>query len=74
MIGNAVMWFLAVVVKDSLPEKMQDSPLIKWGGVPIILLIILILERRYSAMKRAFEEQKKNLAEVTQVPPQVPAS
>ena len=63
VLGNAAMWFLAVVVKDSLPENMQDSPIIKWGGIPIILLIILILERRYSAMKRAFEEQKKQMSE-----------
>jgi uncharacterized membrane protein len=63
VLGNAAMWFLAVVVKDSLPENMQDSPIIKWGGIPIILLIILILERRYSAMKRAFEKQKKQMSE-----------
>jgi hypothetical protein len=52
------MLFLVVAVKDSLPENLQDNIFIKWGGIPIIILIIVFLERRYSAMKRAFEAQK----------------
>ncbi len=62
VIGNAAMLFLAVVVKDSLPDNLENSFIIKWGGVPIIILIILFLERRYSSMKKAFEEQKKERA------------
>ena len=59
VIGNAAMLFLVVVVKDSLPDNLENSMIVKWGGVPIIILIILFLERRYSSMKKAFEEQKK---------------
>ncbi len=58
VVGNAAMLFLVVAVKDSLPENLQDNIFIKWGGIPIIILIIVFLERRYSAMKRAFEAQK----------------
>ncbi len=59
VIGNAAMLFLVVVVKDSLPDKLEDSFIVKYGGIPIIISIIFLLERRYSSMKRAFEEQKK---------------
>jgi len=68
VIGNAAMLFLVEVVKDSLPDNLQDSPIFKWGGIPIILLIIFILERRYSAMKRAFEQQQKSLSESGRLP------
>ena len=56
VIGNAAMLFLAEAVIEFLPP---DSLMVKYGGIPIIILIIVILERRYSAMKSAFEEQKK---------------
>lgn len=62
VIGNSIMLFLVEFVKDSLPDKMQDSAIVKWGGLPIILIIIFILERRYSSLKRAFEEEKKSIA------------
>jgi len=68
VIGNAAMLFLVEVVKDNLPENLQDSAIIKWGGIPIILLIIFILERRYSSMKRAFEQQQKSLSEPDRPP------
>ena len=59
MIGNVVMLlFLAEVVNDYLPP---DSGLVKWGGIPIIVLIILLLERRCSAMKKAYVAQKRSL-------------
>jgi uncharacterized membrane protein len=60
IIGNAAMLFLAEAVTEYLPP---DSWIVKWGGVPIIILIIVILERRFSSMKRAFEQQKKLTAE-----------
>ena len=66
IIGNAAMLFLVEVVKDSLPENLENSPIVKWGGLPIIVLIIFLLERRYSSMKRAFEEQQKSLGESRQ--------
>lgn len=74
VIGNGSMWILAVLVKDQLPDNMQDSLIVKYGGIFFIVLIVVFLERRYSAMKRAFEEQKKRLSNMTQSPPQVPVS
>lgn len=74
VLGNATMWYLVVVLKDRLPEHLQDSPIIKWGGMPLILVVILILERRYSAMKRAFEEQKKQSSESSQPRGPIPLS
>lgn len=53
--GNAAMLFLAEAAAEFLPP---DSVLVKWGGLPIILLSVFILERRYSAMKKAFQGQK----------------
>ncbi|WP_063710467.1 small multi-drug export protein [Schlesneria paludicola] len=56
VIGNAAMLFLAELVVEYLPA---DSLIVKWGGVLIIVLIIVFLERRYSSMKRAFEQQRQ---------------
>ena len=61
VIGNAAMLFLAELVQEYLPE---NSLTVKWGGLLIIVGIILFLERRYSSMKRAFEKQKEMLAEL----------
>ena len=58
VIGNAVMLFLNRSIEKMFPA-MQDDPLMKWGGIPIVLLIILILERRYRAMKTAYLTQKQ---------------
>ena len=62
VIGNSAMLFLAEVVNDYLPA---DSLIVKWGGIPIIILIIVFLERRYSSMKKAFEKQQESLGEQT---------
>lgn len=51
VLGNAAMYFLSAGMNEYLP---QDSPIVKWGGVLIIILIIFFLERRYAAMKREF--------------------
>ena len=55
VIGNAAMLFLAEIVLEYLPE---DSAVVRWGGLLIIVGIIVFLERRYTSMKRAFEMQK----------------
>ncbi len=55
VIGNAGMLFLAEVVQEYLPE---NSLIVKWGGIAVIILIIVFLERRYASLKRAFEQQK----------------
>jgi len=65
VIGNAAMLFLVEFAKDQIPENLKDSPFITYGGIPIIIGIIILLERRYSSLKRAFEEQKKQQAENT---------
>jgi hypothetical protein len=67
VIGNAAMLFLVTVVKDRLPPNMQDTLLVKYGGLPIVLGIIILLERRYSSMKRNFELQKKQVGQSTPV-------
>lgn len=51
VIGNGAMWYLSKKVNDYLPS---DSWTVKWGGLLIIVGIIVFLERRYSAMKREF--------------------
>lgn len=55
VIGNAGMWYLSKKVNDYLP---QDSPLVQWGGVLTIILIIFFLERRYAAMKKEFVKSR----------------
>ncbi len=51
VLGNAAMYYLSRSVLKYLP---QDSPLVQWGGVMTIVLIIIVLERRYAKMKREF--------------------
>lgn len=58
VIGNAAMLFLSKSIARMFPA-LQDDPIMKWGGIPIVLLIILILERRYRSMKTAFIAQKQ---------------
>jgi uncharacterized membrane protein len=72
IIGNAAMLFLVVVVKDSLPDNLENSMIVKYGGLPIIIGIIILLERRYTSMKKAFELQKKRQAEPASVLPPNP--
>ncbi|MCX7395483.1 MAG: small multi-drug export protein [Planctomycetales bacterium] len=55
VIGNVAMLFLAELVQEYLPA---DSALVQYGGIPIIVLIILVLERRYSSMKKAYVVRK----------------
>ena len=59
IIGNAGMLFLNKSIAQMFPQ-MQDDPIMKWGGIPVVLLIVLILERRYRAMKKAYFEQKQS--------------
>lgn len=51
VIGNAAMLYGSRIVKHYLPA---DNYLVRWGGLAVIVLIIVFLERRYSAMKRQF--------------------
>lgn len=63
IIGNWAMLMVTVIVKDSIPDNLENSTFVKWGGIPIIVFIIFILERRYTSMKRAFEAQKRRQLE-----------
>lgn len=56
IIGNAAMYYLSRSVLKYLP---QDSPLVQWGGVATIILIIVFLERRYAKMKREFLKERQ---------------
>lgn len=69
VIGNVAMLLLAEVVNDYLPE---NSWLVKYGGIPIIILIILLLERRYSAMKQAYLAQKQSASAAGPTAPESP--
>uniref|UniRef100_A0A7C4LMN5 Small multi-drug export protein n=1 Tax=Schlesneria paludicola TaxID=360056 RepID=A0A7C4LMN5_9PLAN len=66
VIGNAAMLYGSKVVKSYLPA---DNFFVRWGGLVVILLIVALLERRYSAMKRQFL-QDRAAAEPLSLPPQ----
>jgi uncharacterized membrane protein len=72
IIGNAAMLFLNKSVERMFPG-LQDNPVMKWGGLPIILLIILLLERRYRTMKNAFVAQQQQSVPVNDLPDEPPA-
>jgi uncharacterized membrane protein len=72
IIGNAAMLFLNKSVERMFPG-LQDNPVMKWGGLPIILLIILLLERRYRTMKNAFVAQQQQSVPVNDPPNEPPA-
>jgi uncharacterized membrane protein len=67
IIGNAGMLFLDKSIEKMFPQ-LHDDPVMKWGGIPIVLLIIFILERRYRAMKNAYVAQKKQAATSVDAP------
>ena len=70
VIGNVAMLFLAEAVNDYLPA---DSSMVKYGGIPIILLIIFLLERRYRGMKKTYLAQKQSAAVVESAGPTAPS-
>jgi len=51
VLGNGAMMYLAEFVQIYLP---QDSMIVQYGGLGSIVLIVVVLERRYRAMKRQF--------------------
>lgn len=58
IIGNTGMLFLHQSVVKVFPQ-LQNDPLLKWSGIPIVLAIVLLLERRYRSMKNNFLLQKR---------------
>lgn len=58
VIGNTGMLLLTHAIVEMFPQ-LQDDPIIKWGGIPVVVLIILFLERRYRTMKTAYITQKQ---------------
>lgn len=51
LIGNGVMYFFADLFARHLD---QENPFIRYGGVAVIIFIIIVLERRYRHAKRTF--------------------
>jgi hypothetical protein len=62
-LGNAGMLFLSRIIKHYLPE---NSAMVRWGGVVIIVVLIIWLERRYAAMKREFIRGRQATQELGQ--------
>ncbi len=56
VIGNGAMLYLSKVMLALFPE---NSLLVKLGGPAIIVVIIVMLERRYRSMKRQFLEVRE---------------
>jgi uncharacterized membrane protein len=56
VIGNAAMLFLARTIDTYLPE---NSPIVTYGGIAVIIGVVVLLERRYTSMKRAYHAQKQ---------------
>lgn len=51
LLGNGVMYLFA----DLFAQHMdQNNPIIKWGGVLAIVVIVIVLERRYRFAKKKF--------------------
>lgn len=57
VIGNSVMLVLHQTIAKLFPQ-LQDDPILKWGGIAVVLVIILILERRYRTLKHAYLSKK----------------
>jgi uncharacterized membrane protein len=68
VIGNAMMLFLSKSIQQMFPE-LHDDPIMKWGGIVVIAMIILLLERRYRSMKKAFMAQKQAAARPAETAP-----
>lgn len=60
VIGNLAMLLLHQTIIRLFP-KLQDDPTLRWGGILFIILIIVILERRYRSLKRAFLLKKASM-------------
>ncbi len=63
LIGNGLMYWFADIID---PWIDKDSNLIRFGGIAAILLIVIVLERRYQTLRRRFADSKvEGLAEGT---------
>lgn len=54
LLGNSIMYFGSDALNAWLDKR---NPVVQYGGLVVIALVIVLLERRYRAMKRRFAEQ-----------------
>lgn len=66
VLGNGAMWYFAKKINAYLPS---DSWVVQWGGLLLVVGIIVFLERRYAAMKRQFLKDREQLAATEPTPP-----
>ncbi len=69
VLGNGAMLYLAEEINKYLPS---DSWAVRWGGLLMVVGIIVFLERRYAAMKRQFLKDREQLAATGQGPSNSP--
>lgn len=53
IIGNGIMYVFSDAINYYLDK---DNPMLLWGGIAVIVLLIVLLERRYRRMKKLFLE------------------
>ncbi len=46
--GNGLMYLFSNLIGEYINK---DHPVVKWGGIAVILLIVLLLERRYQTLR-----------------------
>lgn len=51
LLGNGLMWLFADLIETHLNP---ENPFVKYGGLAVIVLIVIILERRYQHAKKRF--------------------
>lgn len=56
VIGNAAMLFGSRLIQTYLP---LDSPIVQFGGPLVVLAILVILERRYAALKKCYLSKRQ---------------
>ena len=56
LIGNGLMYWFSDILGGWIDK---DHPAIKYGGVVVMLLIVLLLEQRYRYLKRRFADAQK---------------
>ena len=60
VLGNGLMFWFSDVLGTWIDK---DNPLIKYGGLLLVLLLVVLLERRYQYLKKQFVEEVQKPAE-----------
>lgn len=53
VIGNSSMFLLHQTIIKLFP-KLHDDPTLKWSGLAVVFVIIVVLERRYRSLKKTY--------------------